>query len=73
MKEKEYKHIELKALAELEEYRNEIHDNLKGLVNVPWFSWTHPLNLLKRRRESYLLGELRAAIVLIDCLKRHLR
>lgn len=56
----------LKVEQELEAYRKEILANLKGLGQVPYIGWANPLTLLFRRKESYLLGELRGAIITID-------
>lgn len=41
---------------------------LRGLGVVPWLGFRNPLTLLLRRRESYLLGELRGLITAKDAL-----
>jgi hypothetical protein len=61
------------ALIYLENRKKEICAELRGLSHVPVFGWANPLNLLLRRRESYLLGELRSLILAIDLLSGDLR
>lgn len=66
------KNLEL-VLNELQSRRLEIQESLKGLSHVPVFGWTNPLNLLLRRRESYILGELRALILAIDLIESKMK
>lgn len=57
----------------LDQYIDSLYRELRGLGQVPTFGWGNPLNLLKRRRESYLLGELRGATTARDLLKERSR
>ncbi len=60
-----------KSYAELVAYRDEIQTNLRGLGQISVFGWTNLYNLLLRRRESYLLGELRGVLVAISIMEQH--
>ncbi len=55
-------------IAELEHQRTKLLQDLKGLGFVDWNGLASPLTLVLRRRESYLLGELRGIITAIFIL-----
>ncbi len=58
--------------AELLRYQAQILDNLRGLGRVSWkgLSSFSILSLMLRRRESYLLGELRGVNIALHIISR---